>query len=58
LRPRYLIQLLDLLKLCDNQTARYGYFGREQATFTWEADEMADQLREAIGRHKQHVTGA
>jgi S-adenosylmethionine synthetase len=52
------LQWLDFLKLRYNQMARCGHLGREEATFTWEANDMADQLREAIGLHKQHVAGA
>lgn len=52
------LQRLDLLKLRYNQMARGSHLRREKATFTWEADDMADQLREAIGLHKQHVAGA
>ena len=58
LRPWGIIQMLDLLKPRYKQTASYGHFGREEASFTWEADDMADQLREATGIHKQHVAGA
>jgi S-adenosylmethionine synthetase len=31
------------------KTAAYGHFGREDADFTWERTDRADQLREAAG---------
>ncbi|MGZ5324928.1 MAG: methionine adenosyltransferase, partial [Solirubrobacterales bacterium] len=31
------------------QTAAYGHFGREEADFTWERTDKADELRAAAG---------
>jgi S-adenosylmethionine synthetase len=49
LRPAAIIRDLDLLRPIYAQTAAYGHFGREDADFTWERTDRADQLREAAG---------
>ncbi|MCD6388899.1 MAG: methionine adenosyltransferase, partial [Desulfobulbaceae bacterium] len=36
LRPKAIIQYLDLLRPIYRKTAAYGHFGRERAEFTWE----------------------
>ncbi|MFW9996983.1 MAG: methionine adenosyltransferase [Candidatus Odinarchaeota archaeon] len=36
LRPRFIIERLDLLRPIFKQTAAYGHFGREEPDFTWE----------------------
>jgi S-adenosylmethionine synthetase len=51
LRPRGLIQMLDLLKPVYKATAAYGHFGREDEQFSWERTDLADTLREAAGLH-------
>jgi S-adenosylmethionine synthetase len=48
LRPRGLIQMLDLKRPIYRQTAAYGHFGRELPDFTWEKTDKADALRKAI----------
>jgi S-adenosylmethionine synthetase len=49
LRPRGIIQMLDLLRPIYAKTAAYGHFGREEPEFTWEATDKAAALREAAG---------
>ena len=47
LRPKGLINMLDLKRPIYQATAAYGHFGRELATFTWERTDKADALRQA-----------
>ncbi len=47
LRPRAIIEQLDLLRPIYAQTAAYGHFGRELPDFTWEATQHAERLLEA-----------
>ncbi|MFM5968426.1 MAG: methionine adenosyltransferase [Micrococcales bacterium] len=47
LRPRAIIEELDLLRPIYAQTAAYGHFGRELPDFTWESTDRAESLREA-----------
>jgi S-adenosylmethionine synthetase len=47
LRPKAIIQQLDLLRPIYRQTAAYGHFGREEANFTWERTDKAEILRDA-----------
>ncbi|VVE86688.1 methionine adenosyltransferase [Pandoraea bronchicola] len=44
LRPKGIIQMLDLLRPIYEKTAAYGHFGREEPEFTWEATDRADVL--------------
>lgn len=46
LRPKAIVQQLDLLRPIYRQTAAYGHFGRELDSFTWERTEKAAALRE------------
>ncbi len=48
LRPRGLIEMLDLLRPIYRATASYGHFGRELPNFTWEKTDKADALRKAL----------
>lgn len=48
LRPRGIIEMLDLLRPIYQQTAAYGHFGREESDFTWEKTDKADALRAAL----------
>jgi S-adenosylmethionine synthetase len=50
LRPRAIIEHLDLRRPIYRKTAAYGHFGREDADFTWEKTEHADQLKAALSR--------
>ena len=47
LRPKGIIQMLDLLRPIYEKTAAYGHFGREEPEFTWEATDKALTLKEA-----------
>lgn len=47
LRPKAIIQQLDLLRPIYLDTAAYGHFGRELATFTWEKTDKAAILKDA-----------
>ncbi|OQX10463.1 MAG: methionine adenosyltransferase [Desulfobulbaceae bacterium A2] len=49
LRPKAIIQHLDLLRPIYHKTASYGHFGRLRAEFTWERTDKAAELREAAG---------
>ena len=49
LRPKGIIQMLDLLRPIYQKTAAYGHFGREEPEFTWEATNQAAALRAAAG---------
>ncbi len=49
LRPKAIIQQLDLLRPIYTKTAAYGHFGRERGEFTWEKTDKAEVLRDAAG---------
>jgi len=49
LRPKGIVQMLDLLRPIYQNTAAYGHFGREEPGFTWEATDKALALREDAG---------
>ena len=49
LRPRAIIEELDLLRPIYAQTATYGHFGRELPDFTWERTDRVEALRNASG---------
>ena len=49
LRPKAIIQSLDLLRPIYTKTASYGHFGREEPEFTWENTDKADALRADAG---------
>ena len=49
LRPKAIIDDLDLLRPIYAQTAAYGHFGRELPDFTWERTDRVEQLRAAAG---------
>ena len=44
LRPKGIIQMLDLLRPIYEKTAAYGHFGRDEPEFTWEAADKARAL--------------
>ncbi len=52
LRPKAIIQMLDLLRPIYTPTAAYGHFGRTEPGFTWERTDKADALRAALGNKK------
>jgi S-adenosylmethionine synthetase len=50
LRPKGIVQMLDLLRPIYESTAAYGHFGREEPDFTWEATDRAAALRADAGK--------
>jgi S-adenosylmethionine synthetase len=48
LRPRAIVEQLDLLRPIYSKTAAYGHFGRELPEFTWEKLDRVDALRSAL----------
>ncbi|HKI59448.1 MAG TPA: methionine adenosyltransferase [Mariprofundaceae bacterium] len=49
LRPKGIVQELDLLRPIYAKTAAYGHFGRELPEFTWERTDKAAALKAAAG---------
>lgn len=49
LRPKGIVQMLDLLHPRYSKTAAYGHFGRDEPEFTWERTDRAEALRKAAG---------
>jgi S-adenosylmethionine synthetase len=49
LRPKGIIQSLDLLRPIYSKTAAYGHFGRDEPEFTWEKTDKASALRADAG---------
>ena len=49
LKPRGIIEMLDLLHPIYTRTAAYGHFGREDEGFPWERTDRASALRDAAG---------
>ena len=49
LRPRAIIEQLDLLRPIYKLTAAYGHFGRELPEFTWEKTDKAEIIRTKAG---------
>src|SRR5512147_2304773 len=49
LKPREIIEGLDLLRPIYTRTAAYGHFGRTEKEFTWERTDKKDALRDAAG---------
>ena len=56
LRPKGIIQMLDLLRPIYEKTAAYGHFGREDADFTWEATDKASTLADEANVEKETET--
>jgi len=49
LKPKGLINMLDLLRPIYLQTAAYGHFGREESDFTWERTDKIEALKSEAG---------
>ncbi|MDR3425860.1 MULTISPECIES: methionine adenosyltransferase [Silvimonas] len=49
LRPKGIVQMLDLLRPVYTRTAAYGHFGREEPDFSWERTDKAEALRADAG---------
>jgi S-adenosylmethionine synthetase len=56
LRPKGIVQMLDLLRPIYEKTAAYGHFGREEPEFTWEATDKAQALAADAGIKKAAAT--
>ena len=48
LRPKGIVEMLDLKRPIYRKTAAYGHFGREDPDFTWEKTDKAEVLRAAM----------
>ena len=48
LRPKGIVNMLDLLRPIYTKTAAYGHFGRSEPEFTWEATDKAALLKKAV----------
>ena len=48
LRPKGIVDMLNLKRPIYRKTAAYGHFGREDEDFTWELTDKADVLRGAM----------
>ncbi len=46
LRPKGIVQMLNLLRPIYRKTAAYGHFGRDEPEFTWENTDKASALRD------------
>jgi len=57
LKPREIIEHLDLLRPIYQRTAAYGHFGRSEKEFTWERTDKKDALREAVGARALRAVG-
>jgi len=55
LRPKGIVQELDLLRPIYRNTAAYGHFGRTEPEFTWEHTDKAELLRDAAGLGSQET---
>ncbi len=49
LRPKGIVNMLDLLRPIYQKTAAYGHFGRDEPEFTWEAVDRANLLKADAG---------
>ena len=49
LRPRGIIQMLDLLRPIYEKTAAYGHFGRDEPEFSWENMDKVEALKADAG---------
>ncbi|MDQ6678591.1 MAG: methionine adenosyltransferase [Acidobacteriota bacterium] len=49
LTPKGIIDYLQLRRPIFQKTAAFGHFGRTEDSFTWEATDKADVLRDAVG---------
>jgi S-adenosylmethionine synthetase len=49
LRPKGIVQMLDLLRPIYRKSAAYGHFGREEPEFTWERTDKVAALRASAG---------
>ncbi|HEX4804160.1 MAG TPA: methionine adenosyltransferase [Myxococcaceae bacterium] len=57
LKPREIIEHLDLLRPIYQRTASYGHFGRSDKEFTWERTDKKEALRDAAGQSRLQAVG-
>ncbi|MBI2960242.1 MAG: methionine adenosyltransferase [Betaproteobacteria bacterium] len=55
LRPKGIVQMLDLLRPIYQKTAAYGHFGRDEPEFTWENTDKAQALAAEAGVKREAV---
>ncbi|MGH8131515.1 MAG: methionine adenosyltransferase [Steroidobacteraceae bacterium] len=55
LRPKGIVQMLDLLRPIYRKTAAYGHFGRDEPDFTWEKTDKADLLVAEAGLKRRAI---
>jgi S-adenosylmethionine synthetase len=58
LKPREIIEHLDLLRPIYQRTASYGHFGRQEKDFNWERTDQKEALRDAVGQRHLRAVGA
>jgi S-adenosylmethionine synthetase len=49
LRPKGIVNMLNLLRPIYQKTAAYGHFGRDEPEFSWESTDKASALRDDAG---------
>ena len=49
LKPKGIIETLDLRRPIYRRTAAYGHFGREEEGFTWEVTDKVEELKKTAG---------
>jgi S-adenosylmethionine synthetase len=49
LRPKGIVQMLNLMRPIYQKSAAYGHFGRDEPEFTWERTDKVAALRAAVG---------
>jgi S-adenosylmethionine synthetase len=52
MRPKAIIDKLNLLRPIYKKTAVFGHFGRDEPGFTWEQTDKADLLRKELEKAK------
>ena len=55
LRPKGIIQMLDLLRPIYGKTAAYGHFGRDEPEFSWENMDKVEALKADAGAGVSHA---
>jgi S-adenosylmethionine synthetase len=53
MRPKAIIDQLNLLRPIYKKTAVFGHFGREEPEFTWEKTDKAELLRKELENAKK-----
>ncbi|MGO8806690.1 MAG: methionine adenosyltransferase [Candidatus Bathyarchaeia archaeon] len=53
MRPKAIIDQLDLLRPIYKKTACFGHFGREESDFSWEKTDKVDLLKAELGNAKK-----